>query len=172
MYTYPDSPNDTLGWSMCTSPPNNDDYQLSISTGGYDISTGDLFSLTYAAFAVEGISLPCPDITPILDAQEVISDYYQSIATDVVDIGFFNKDLSVYPNPVIDEVKFDITSSDQYETFRVRVFDMQGLLITELYDYIPQQKLDVSGLPTGLFVVHIINEKGLINTVKFMKIDK
>jgi hypothetical protein len=107
------------------------------------------FRLNADAF-VEGWGWAIDD----LQVGDVTSSLYDDIGTDV---------LSISPNPVHEQL--NISSKQELEIFKVRVFNLSGKLIKTSVN----RNIDVSGFENGTYFIQIFTE-GLNETHKFIKI--
>lgn len=126
---------------------------------------------------------PTGDIAMLLDAD----DYFGSGVTDWVDLitlGLSDPDLcfvingtdlnaglselsnevSIFPNPAADVVNIEFESSQIIE--KVDVFNIDGKLVRTMND--PASGIDVSGLPTGAYILEVATQYG-VSRAHFMK---
>ena len=68
---------------------------------------------------------------------------------------YWRRDLSLYPNPAVDEVTLDLP--DQKKGY-LRVLDMEGGLMEEreTFGFSSSEQIDVRGYATGTYVVEYV----------------
>ena len=76
--------------------------------------------------------------------------------------------ISIYPNPTVDKV---FLTSDEYKVFRFKLFDINGrvlkngdLELTEMVSHI-----SLNSEPTGIYILHLIDENLQILSYKILK---
>jgi len=105
----------------------------------------------------------------ILSMEDFVNESLQSIDSDVQSDLPRSEYLSVFPNPTngifhIDNSKYVI----ELET--VRIMDVSGKVVKlENIQGIENPKVDVSALPTGLYILEIIDRKGNVFEEKLVK---
>ncbi|MBK6622093.1 MAG: T9SS type A sorting domain-containing protein [Saprospirales bacterium] len=72
-----------------------------------------------------------------------------------------NRQLSLAPNPVLDELFVEIDQT----VLEIRVSDLSGALLAK---YAPQPGIDVSGLAPGMYLLQVATERGMA-VQKFVK---
>lgn len=75
------------------------------------------------------------------------------------------KEVAVYPNPAQDEL--NITSKDFYNINKIEIFNSLGKRLISFSNY--QNKIDISNLSTGLYLVNTYFIDGSFITKKLMK---
>lgn len=73
---------------------------------------------------------------------------------------------ALYPNPVADRLL--IKAQDMTKIKSVSLVNLQGKVVLES-STVPTNGLDVMSLPTGLYVVQVVNTNGSVNSFKIMK---
>lgn len=100
--------------------------------------------------------------TNIVICSEIIFDLETAPGNGCMTVSVGEIDMPVaefHPNPVIDELR--ITFTDGPMQADVQIFDLQGKLwITD--QIINDQKIDLSGLPAGIYTVTLSTPKGRI----------
>ncbi|MGB3078017.1 MAG: T9SS type A sorting domain-containing protein [Saprospiraceae bacterium] len=74
----------------------------------------------------------------------------------------------LYPNPTRDELTIQFSDEIPKNTF-VRIYDTYGRELKSSHLYESKNILDLSGLPNGVYMLQISDEKHLIATRKFIK---
>jgi hypothetical protein len=106
------------------------------------------FELSNASLCSISTSL---DISPVLTNSEPI--------TDTVSYPEFDDSFYIFPNPSEGNINV-ICKRDQTESIRIRVFNMNGKLVSDK-SYSDVEKtftVDLYSLHNGLFIVHFISE--------------
>mgnify|MGYP006246804443 FL=1 len=118
------------------------------------------------------------DVRDILQGAKGLHDYrfsttaeprYEEVEGSLVDLSVTL--LEIYPNPARDEI-FVNYNFDNRPGSKIRLFDVAGKLFKEVpaaYDH-SVFKLDVSDLPTGIYILAIQNEDGFVAKGKFVKL--
>jgi len=138
--------NDTL-WSDVGGGRNNEVYALASFKG--DLYAGGNFS--------GGVS----------DTLRYIARYTDTTLTEVSQISIFNSQISIYPNPT--NGKIEVRS----EKLEIRSIEIYNALGEKVYSSIINSQLsiinlDVSDLPSGVYIVKVKTEKG-VAVKKFVK---
>ncbi|MEN9969243.1 MAG: hypothetical protein RIR94_1439 [Bacteroidota bacterium] len=97
------------------------------------------------------------------------NDFWQFNPTDnSIGLEQNNLDVSIYPNPVLDEVHIQCLglSSDHFE---VSIFDMNGKLLLKEHLLYFQQNFDVTILKSGSYILKIGNDKQILHQEKIVK---
>ena len=78
------------------------------------------------------------------------------------------EDILIYPNPV--EHEFTIKQYGFVQTLQLRIYNLQGTLLQESQSQSHKSTIDVSQLKSGLYLLHVLDEKGqLIKEHKLVK---
>lgn len=75
-------------------------------------------------------------------------------------------DAALYPNPVVDKLLLKVDDFNKVKS--VNFINLQGRTILESTN-ISANGIDVNSLPTGLYVVQVVNINGSVNSFKIMK---
>ena len=70
----------------------------------------------------------------------------------------FINNISVYPNPVKDILNF----KTDYNILKVEIYDIAGRIVSS--NSVSENKIDLSELKTGNYILKLYTEKGIINT--------
>lgn len=101
---------------------------------------------------------------------QIGNGYYSSFDSTFLDVVEIAPDVqfSVFPNPVIDFVKFEIKNSN--ETYHLEIHDIEG----RVYYNSPFQSksiVNLSLLPSGVYIVRVSNTTNNVNsTLKVVKL--
>ena len=80
-YVFPDPPNDTDGWSMCTAASvNNPDYDRRTvqASGPFTLLPGAVNQLIVGAVWVPDMPYPCPDMTRLFNADDLAQNLFDA----------------------------------------------------------------------------------------------
>lgn len=122
----------------------------SLKSIGFD---NDLFS----------VYLSSNNATEVFSMSDLIAVYFLRwpLSSEKLAEPFTNKDMIVYPNPVMDNLHFkNIPESN----FSVRIFKLDGVLVLDCKVETGNPSLDVSTLKPGLYLLKANNQ-----TMKFSK---
>lgn len=72
--------------------------------------------------------------------------------------------VSIYPNPAVDVLNFDI---DNFQTDNITIYDINGRPV-KIYKDMNQNSIDVNALESGLYIIHFESEIGTLKK-KFLK---
>jgi len=79
------------------------------------------------------------------------------------------KKITIYPNPTRGMLRVDISGSDISKDARIYLYNIQGMLITQLTGISETNDLDISSQPEGTYVMRIMLDKNNISTWKIIK---
>lgn len=84
--------------------------------------------------------------------------------TDTATPGIFQNatDIYIYPNPATDYI--NIACTEHSEPIQVKIFSLSGMLVWQNLNCNPNEAIDISYLPAGLYLLNINNK-----TIKFSK---
>lgn len=115
----------------------------SITSGGFDISTGTLTNVTYCQAAIS-----CPDYTLIGITEENLEA----------------ENISLYPNPA--NTEFSISGLNEIGNHSLKI---RNLLGQELLFTTETQKIGVPNLQSGIYFAEVYEKAKLIKSLKFIK---
>jgi len=77
--------------------------------------------------------------------------------------------IAIYPNPAESQLTLSLTNNSNSTT--ISIFDMQGKLLLQesAKPYQDNKTLDISALPSGIYMLQVMDELGNQNTVKWVK---
>ncbi len=78
--------------------------------------------------------------------------------------------LTVYPNPVIDELTIRSALIDNMNNFKVLIFDNAGRKILDETMHNPSQKIDIQSLSSGMYYLSVIYENHFFKPHKIVKL--
>jgi hypothetical protein len=76
---------------------------------------------------------------------------------------FAHQNIGVSPNP-IDEVGFINLSNDEH--YNVTLRDLNGRTVRELLNVNGRVAVERNGLPAGMYLMQVVNQKGEVNNSK------
>jgi hypothetical protein len=74
-----------------------------------------------------------------------------------------NEDIQIYPNPAASSINIQTS-----EKASIKIINMKGQVIKNIYNVAHNAKIDVSNLTNGIYIIKAISEKG-ITTKKLIK---
>ena len=78
---------------------------------------------------------------------------WHEIISDVMDQ---TTNFKVYPNPVRSMLFIEVAKGNNI----ISMYSLQGLLVKKVFSSSNTIKIDVNGLPSGIYFVEIVNDKG------------
>jgi hypothetical protein len=79
-----------------------------------------------------------------------------------------NNELKVFPNPI--EEYFYVMMGDKNMQVTIQLFSLQNQLIFIQKDVVPQQKLSISGIASGIYLLKATTKEGKQFTKKIIKL--
>ncbi len=77
--------------------------------------------------------------------------------------------ISIYPNPIKDELNIDLSSGINNETLLFKIYNIQGKVLNSVKPNEGNiQTIDTSSLANGFYILKIESENGEQNTFKFI----
>lgn len=94
----------------------------------------------------------------------IVTNNYTTTIQNTLDLqeNYFINDIVAYPNPVKDFLSF----KTENKIFKIEVYDIAGRILSS--NLISENKIDLSELKTGNYILKLYTEKGIMNT-KIMK---
>lgn len=167
-FLYPDSPNNANGWSMCTANIGGGDIRMLISSGNINIAPGQTTKLSFAVTLVESIAYPCPDIDPLIEASEMIENFYFGLPTSTEDQINNDANIRVFPNPAKENVQLHL-QSDEDELAQLILFDAHGKEIRSFTRLTGTQfELQRKGLSAGVYFYKLHTKNGKVTNGKLL----
>ncbi|WDF48025.1 T9SS type A sorting domain-containing protein [Chryseobacterium sp. KACC 21268] len=99
---------------------------------------------------------------------EGVQQAYEIITLEVDDESIMEKKILLYPNPVRDFLHVDFGKENFYNSNYV-LFDSQGKLIKTGNFSQQKTELDMTSLPTSVYIIQIFQDKKNIKTFKIIK---
>lgn len=167
-YLFPGNPSDTEDWSMCSAGVGGKDIRMVISTGNVRMDPGEVTNLSFAVTLVEAIAHPCPDITPVIEATDIIEEYYSGLVTATEDINGQHAKISIFPNPARESIQLNL-QADGEELDQLWLFDAQGKNIRTFSQLSGQQfELQRLSLRTGIYFYKVRTSQGKMASGKLI----
>lgn len=105
-----------------------------------------------------------------------ILDYNAIDIVAGVDDSFQDKhgsNLSAFPNPFADKLRFQFLPAQKPAAFEVRLFSLQGKEVFSRWGHVAQEQnvieLDTSHIPTGMYIYRVLIDNRLIGSGKVLK---
>jgi len=89
------------------------------------------------------------------------------LATPVFERPCSNIEIKVYPNPATDWLALE---TDAYQPLTATLYDLYGRTLLTPQFGLQTEKLDLSALPPGTYLVGVADEAGPVQTFKFQKV--
>ena len=83
---------------------------------------------------------------------------YKPTSKPKIELAFIKDDISLSPNPTTSEFKILYNKTISSKS-RITIYDSNGNLISEIFEYLSQTPIDVSNLCKGLYFVKIIDKE-------------
>ena len=78
--------------------------------------------------------------------------------------------MKVYPNPATTQITLNLPQSK--EVYQIRLIDLNGKVVYQASNQVADPVIDIAHMPTGMYVVQILNKHGVIlNAQKFVKME-
>lgn len=91
----------------------------------------------------------------------------RSIATNTSEL-IADSDVVLYPNPSNDHINIEF-NTDELDLSSIGLFDVNGRLISRTNTNSDRIRIDIGGLPEGLYHLRMLSKKGLLATKSFIK---
>lgn len=124
-------------------------------------------------FSQHSFSLPfynfCTPYYPNYDLGELKGSHCDSL-TEIGRLGGFKFKMSIFPNPTTSWVNIEYEST---QNLQCGIYEITGKLITHfmLYPYFKSRMFDMSGLNEGIYLLKVMNKKGVSSDYKIIKIN-
>lgn len=82
------------------------------------------------------------------------------------DIALADRDIHIFPNPIIDAFKISIPNASVQS---VEIYSLSGVLMKQLFMNSEQESIDISDLSQGVYLIQIQTDEGLVNKQIFKK---
>ncbi len=136
----------------------NDIIQVT-STGGFDLIPNDTVTVAFAIIAAEYKGL--------LDqvADSAYKRYNGVLPNAINEVNILNNELSIYPIPVLETVTIDISEYNYNANWAIKIMDVMGRNVySEERITGNQTRLTLSSLQSGVYVVEVQMDNGLVRT--------
>lgn len=99
-------------------------------------------------------------------AADPVSQELRILTLSVLDEGFKSKNVIIYPNPSNSFIQLKGIEDQRYT---ISIFNIEGKLIKKVINYMGNNKIEISDLKNGTYILKITKDKKLV-TKKFLKI--
>ena len=181
-YAFTEEPDDQTGWSMCTAGLGNGDRRTVQASGPFKLDPGAVNELIIGAVWVPDISHPCPDISPLLFADDLAQALFDNCfditdGPDAPDVDFIELDGELVAILSNDE----ITSNNAFELYEES--DLRAPEGTEdsLYRFEGYKIFQLAGPEVGLgeldnpdkarVVVQVDKKNGITDLFNWVKVE-
>lgn len=161
-YHFPDNPANPEGWSMCSANLNGSDIRLVISTGNISLAPGQVTQLAFAVTIVRPVEYPCPDIGPLIEATDIVENFYAAQLTSTEAWGKPGAEVALFPNPGKEIIQLNLLGeSDELE--RLLLFDAQGKMLRNM-DHLSGKQFLIHrhALSPGIYFYKVRTNQGKI----------
>jgi Secretion system C-terminal sorting domain/SdrD B-like domain len=117
-------------------------------------------SIRYMVYAANGTLLGSGDYT--LDGDKVISK--------IDDVDISEDAINIYPNPARDVINVSVKAKISPSGLPYKITDIHGKSIRQGAIRTQEEKIDISILTTGQYILHISETNGLSTQIKFLKV--
>jgi len=158
-------------WSMCSASMSNNpelDRKTLMSSGGTPLKPGDIRELSYAVIFVPDVPHPCPDLTDICAAADIVQEF-EGITSSISLIEESNElNILVSPNP--STVQFTISTVLNTSLIsKIEIRDIAGKLLRKENNIKSNSyTFNRNDLPAGIYFVKVINGAGRIGVEKIV----
>ncbi len=169
-FAFPDNPADPEGWSMCTAEMPAGDVRMVMGMGGMRMDPSSVNEFSFAVIFVEDVPHPCPDISVLEDAADVVEDFYEdnNPMTNTEEVVRNDGQVRMLPNPMTSSGQLVFPElGNQVES--VSLYSINGQLLRQ-YAQIDHGQLTVDrgDLPTGLVIYKLTTKQAKVYTGKFL----
>ncbi len=110
-YLYPGNPANDEEWSLCSINGPTLDYRMLLGSGDFQFDPGETIHLGYAFFLSDGYTLPCPDLSALMDDCSRIMDKYQQLTAATWEVMEVST-LHAFPNPTTGNCRISLENKD------------------------------------------------------------
>ena len=156
-FSYPDSPDDPDGWSICTSGEGFRKKSTLMNVGPLRMGPGAFNSLSYAAILYPIDDVPCPNLSDFINHTDQIDAVFNG-GTVGTEPGAQNKlEFSIYPNPASQEIQISLSADAINQLQRISIYDVQG---REVIKQVNNNTISISTLKNGFYFVECLFKNG------------
>ncbi|MEO1263044.1 MAG: T9SS type A sorting domain-containing protein [Bacteroidota bacterium] len=165
-YVFTDNPSDPNGWSMCSVAFPFYDRRTLMNSGPFNLQPGQSNQISFAVITVENQVHPCPDITPLLDACEIVKNTFDGL-TPAAEQFLPQSEMQVFPNPFIHEVKISIKGEIKIQD--LSLFSIDGKLLKEFNGINSTEfMLERGAMPKGIYLLKAQLDNGQLAVGKLV----
>lgn len=136
---------------------------LATTGGSFTSSTGSV------SFAVGQVAYNTIDNNNTSAYEGVIQPYEIQMVTANRNITDTDASVSLFPNPIINDLTIQITTTVQKNT-SYKLYDISGKLLEEKPILKENTKIKFSNRYSGIYLLTIINNNAVVNTFKIVKL--
>ena len=140
----------------------------SIDLEGAGLGTCQIWGWSYRGVPGNGLDQIGEPLSSLddLDCSDISEDFVEVIRTDVLAVADnqINLELSVYPNPTTDFVNISLTGINT--GYAVNLYSITGQIVKSQTYTAQENRLQVSDLTNGVYVLEVIDENSNTRTVR------
>jgi hypothetical protein len=168
-YAFAGNPADGNPWTECSANSAPGDRRFLMSFGPFDLQPGDIGELAFAVIWLPSQAHPCPDITPMVDAANVIKTFYEEKEEEILVTAkeqIRSSSVAVTPNPLTGEAVLAVNTPG-LTLQSVQLFTTNGQMVREYAKLnSPQLTFSRNGLADGLYFYRALLSDGKIASGK------
>ncbi len=154
-HVFYDSPDDSLGWSMCAEDLTPDHHHIVVSSGPFQMSPGSVNDLSFAVLFVPDVPYPCPSVTHLQDACQAAENVYDQMVP-TKEIHSPHLTVNAIPNPFTDQTQLFFPDLDD-QVDQVQLISADGRLVREYLSVSGNSlAIDRDGLPQGIYFYKLL----------------
>lgn len=167
-HVFAGNPSDPNGWSECTENLLVGDKRVVINSGPFKLEPGESTSVCYAVMSYFGATLPCPDVTPLVEMGDAVAAFCNSMTgaddTPIRQHG----ELVFLPNPVHGTARLVLKNAEQ-GLQQVSIFGLDGRLV-QFFNNLNTNELEISaqGWAAGVYSYLAVLKGGFSLQGKFV----
>lgn len=168
-FAFPGNPADVeSGWSFCSAGISESfDSRTIMSTGGITLAPGGIRTQTYAVLFTEDVPHPCPDVSAIQEAADIVEDSGVLLSSQEEPSLWDNSLLELYPNP--NQGSFNIELSTDLDLNTLEIYDARGKMLLQQNAEGADTRTEVNtNLPQGVYFVRVQTSEGQSLMRKFV----
>ena len=167
-YAFPSPPSDTTGWSMCTEQITKKSRRIVIGSGPCRLDPGEATNLNFAVLFVEDVPHPCPDISPLQEAANVVQDLFDGIISSTEELGNEYANIQFQPNPMTQHSEL-IFNELAGLVQQVSIYSIDGKLVRTYHSINGNSlKIEKGNLNQGMYFYKFLTDDFKIYSGKFI----
>lgn len=169
-YAFPGNPASEDEWSMCSENMINGDRRIVVSSGPSRMDPGAVNTLSFAVITVLDVPHPCPDMSVLEDAGDVIQNFFeQGVILSNEEILLASAvNIRLLPNPMTETAEL-VLDQVAGKVKQVDIFTIDGRLV-QRYANIEGQSLtiDRGDMNSGMYLYKVVTENFKSYSGKFI----